>query len=138
MVNEGCLNNEEFLAKVPEFFQNEDELTVHLTAKRLVSRDPVEGNAEFDSSNHPRFDVSKQAQSVKVEESSSEVYPVLIRMWYGKRKCSTAVQADALDKFWQDYSSVVKSSMKGLVKKKKKKKKAKGSVMKSKSKKQKK
>lgn len=134
MVNEGCLNNEEFLAKVPQFFSNENGLAVHLTAKRLVTRDPVEGNAEFDSVKHPQFDVSKNAQSVKVAESSNEVYPVLIRMWYGKHKCSTTVTAESLDKFWQDYSSVVKSSMKGLVKKKKKK--TKGSTVKSKSKRQ--
>ncbi|QLL30476.1 hypothetical protein HG536_0A02930 [Torulaspora globosa] len=130
MVNEGCLNNEDFLAKVPEFFNNDDELVVHLTTKRLVVRDPVDGNAEFDSAKQPQFDVSKKAQSLKVAESSSEMYPVLIRMRYGKRKCSTTVTADALDKFWQDYSSVVKSSMKGLVKKKKKK--TKGSGVKSK------
>ncbi|QLQ78042.1 hypothetical protein HG537_0A02890 [Torulaspora globosa] len=130
MVNEGCLNNEDFLARVPEFFNNEEELVVRLTTKRLVVRDPVDGNDEFDSANKPQFDVSRKAQSLKIDGSSSEVYPVLIRMRYGKRKCSTTVRADALDKFWQEYSSVVKSSMKGLVKKRKKK--TKGSSVKGK------
>lgn len=120
------MSNDEFLKKVPEFFKNENELVVHLTSKRLVDHDPVEGNAEYDTTKSPLFDVSKKAQSVKVEECSDKVYPILVRMWYGKRKCSTIVQADTLDKFWQDYSSVVKGSMKGLVKKKKKKTKVSG------------
>lgn len=126
MVNEGCLSNEDFLGKVSEFFKNENEQVVHLTAKRLVTHDPVEGNAEFDSVGNPLYDVSRKAQSIEVEKCSNEVYPILIRMWYGKRKCSTIVKTETLDKFWQDYSSVVKGSMKGLIKKKKKKTKASG------------
>lgn len=121
MVNEGCLSNEDFLGRIPAYFQNTNEQVVRLTAKRLVNRDPVEGNKEFDTVQNPSFDVSKKAQSLQVKECSNEVYPILIRMKFGSKKCSTIVSADALDKFWQDYSSSVKSSMKGLIKKKKKK-----------------
>lgn len=132
MANDGCLNPEEFLTRTTEFFKiaNEKKLAVHLTVKRLLRHDPVEGNLEYDATTQPHFDVSRKAQNTRVESSSQEEYPILIRISYGshskKTKCSTIVKAELLDKFWQDYSSVVKSCMNGLIKKKKKKSKSLG------------
>ncbi|CCF56132.1 hypothetical protein KAFR_0A06970 [Kazachstania africana CBS 2517] len=132
MANEGSLAPEEFLVKASEFFKiaNEKGIAVRLTVKRLVKHDPVLGNAEFDTIDKPHYDVSKVATSVTVQDnlSSQEIYPLLFRITYGshanKQKCSTVVNPDVLDKFWLDYSSVVKSSMNGLVKKKKSKSKS--------------
>lgn len=130
MTNDGCLKPEEFLTKTTEFFKiaNEKHLTVHLTVKRLLRHDPVEGNLEYDTTSQPHFDVSRKAQNTRIEANSQEEYPLLIRISYGshskKTKCSTTVKAELLDKFWQDYSSVVKSCMNGLIKKKKKKSKS--------------
>ncbi|AQZ12893.1 SRP14 (YDL092W) [Zygosaccharomyces parabailii] len=126
MVNEGRLANEDFLTKVKQFFHiaNEKHITVRLTTKRLVVHDPIEGNAEFDATLRPRFDVSQQSQSLQVKNNSSNEYSLLIKMSYGsggkKTKCSTVVSSNELDKFWQDYSNAVKSGMNGLIKKKKK------------------
>ena len=127
MANSGCLSPSEFLSKVPEFFKtaNEKHITVRLTAKRLIEHDPVEGNLEFDTTNHPDYDVSKKASEVTVASRSDREYPLLIRMSYGSRdkkaKCSTVVKASELDQFWQEYSSVFKGGMQNLIKKKKKK-----------------
>ncbi|CCD23350.1 RNA-binding signal recognition particle subunit SRP14 NDAI_0B03150 [Naumovozyma dairenensis CBS 421] len=141
--NEGCLSSETFLVKVSEFFKiaNEKKITVHLTLKRLIDRDPVEENPELDSTKQPFFDVSQKATGVVPagKEISTKEYPLLIRISYGshakKTKCSTIINSDQLDKFWQDYTSVVKSSMNGLIKKKKKKGKSAGTKDKKKGKK---
>lgn len=128
MVNEGCLSIEEFLPKISEYFKaaNEKEVTVRVSTKRLVKGEPVEGNREFDATNNPHFDISRKAQQIHFKDVSQEVYPLLIRISYlsdaKKNKCSTVVKADDLDKFWQNFSAVIKGSMKGLIKKKKKKK----------------
>ncbi|CAI4057531.1 hypothetical protein SKDZ_04G1490 [Saccharomyces kudriavzevii ZP591] len=127
MTNTGCLSPNDFLLKVPEFFKaaNEKHITVRLTAKRLIDHDPVEGNIEFDTTNHPGYDVSRKASKVSVSSISEKEYPLLIRMSYGshdkKAKCSTVVKANELDQFWQEYSSVFKGGMQNLIKKKKKK-----------------
>lgn len=120
------MTNEQFLEKIPKYFEEGSRKAIHLTVKRLVENDPVEGNAEFDAAKQPDYDVSRKAQSVKVETNSQRIYPVLIRARAHSKKCSTVVDSDSLDKFWQDYSAVVKSSMKGLVKKKKKRTKVAG------------
>lgn len=128
MVNEGRLSSEEFLIKVKQFFQiaNEKHITVRLSTKRLVEHDPVEGNAEFDATRRPHYDVSQKSQGINVNDNSTNEYALLVKLSYGssakKTKCSTVVSSDQLDKFWQDYSSAVKSGMNGLVKKKKKSK----------------
>lgn len=128
MKNEGCLNQEEFLLKAREFFKvaNEKHISVKLSIKRLIKKDDIEGNAEFDASKQPQYDVSNVSSlNNKVEDKSRSEYPLLIRISYGshanKTKCSTIVEANILDEFWQDYSNVVKSGMNGLIKKKKKK-----------------
>ncbi|SMN18803.1 similar to Saccharomyces cerevisiae YDL092W SRP14 Signal recognition particle (SRP) subunit [Maudiozyma saulgeensis] len=128
MINEGCLKESEFLVKAAEFFKiaNEKKVTVHVTVKRLIKLDPVEGNPELDSTKLPLYDVSKVSSINKqVENNSTTKYPLLIRIWYGshtkKTKCSSIVDASNLDKFWQDYSNIAKSGMNGLIKKKKKK-----------------
>lgn len=131
MVDGGHLENEEFLVKVPQFFHiaNEMHITVRLSTKRLVVHDSVEGNAEFDTVNRPHYDVSQKSQNIRVDDNSKEVYQLLVRISYGskaqKTKCSTVVNSDNLDKFWQDYSNAVKNGMSGLIKKKKKKSKTK-------------
>lgn len=130
MVNNGCLKPEEFLVKAAEFFKiaNEMKISVHLTVKRLINKDEVEGNSELNASEHPDFDISKQSSLSRDRTISEESYPLLIRISYGshakKTKCSTIVNADSLDKFWQDYSSVIKSGAHGLLKKKKRKNKS--------------
>lgn len=127
MPNQGCLSPEEFLPKITEYFQiaNEKEITVRLSTKRLIKHDPVEGNPELDAGGNPHFDVSRKSQNINVENRSEEEYPLLIRISFlsdsKKTKCSTIVKADQLDKFWQEFSTLIKGSMKGLLKKKKKK-----------------
>ena len=131
MSSDGSLSSDEFLKKVVEYFliANEKHITVRLTIKRLMKNDPVEPILEYDSLNHPEFDVSTQAQSVQTHADaiSQEEYLLLLRASYGshksKAKCSTVVESGNLDQFWQKYSSVVRSCMNGLVKTKKKKKK---------------
>ncbi|SCW01870.1 LAFE_0E09098g1_1 [Lachancea fermentati] len=118
----------EFLAKVSEMFAtaNRAHRTVHLSIKRLVDRDPVEGTSEFDATEKPLYDVSRKSQFTKVpEDASTKQYPLLVRIsclsGIAKQKHSTVVEADDLDKFWKDYSAAIKTGMVGLVKKKKKK-----------------
>lgn len=74
MANTGCLSPGAFLSKVPEFFQtaNEKHITVRLTAKRLIEHDPVEGNLEFDSTNHPDYDVSKRLLKFQLAQDLTE------------------------------------------------------------------
>lgn len=126
--NEGCLSEADFLVKAEEYFKvaNEKKIAVHVTVKRLIKKDPVEGNPELQGTKFPHFDVSKVSQlNRKVENNSTTKYPLLIRIWYGshtkKTKCSAVVDADNLDKFWQDYANIAKNGMNGLIKKKKKK-----------------
>ncbi|CCE62529.1 hypothetical protein TPHA_0C03770 [Tetrapisispora phaffii CBS 4417] len=131
MVNSGCLSSEDFLLKVAEYFKisNERNIAVRLTLKRLVEHDEVELKPEYDVTNQPAYDVSTQAQSLSVTSikpnNNDREYSLLVRASYGshkgKNKCSTIISAGSLDKFWQDYSSVVRTNMDGLVKKKKKK-----------------
>ncbi|CCK68238.1 RNA-binding signal recognition particle subunit SRP14 KNAG_0A05750 [Huiozyma naganishii CBS 8797] len=129
MVNEGCVPASEFLVKTAEFFKlaNEKHIAVRLTAKRLIKVDEVDGNDEFNATELPKFDISRES-SLKTdpEAITQEQYSLLIRISFGshakKTKCSTVVSAADLDKFWQEYSSVVKTGMVGLVKKKKKRK----------------
>ena len=94
--------------------------------KRLVKKDEVEGNPEFDPTKNAVYDVSKVSSlNNKVKNNSESKYPLLIRLSYGshgkKTKCSSVIDSSNLDKFWQDYSNIAKSGMNGLVKKKKKK-----------------
>lgn len=119
---------EEFLKEVPKVFAaaNEGKNSVNLSVKRLVVRDPVDGNDEFRASELPLFDVSQKAHYTQVPAGASKkVYDVLVRIKKGSGdsviKHSTVVKADELDKFWKDYSSAIKSGMVGLAKKKKKK-----------------
>ncbi|CAB4257084.1 similar to Saccharomyces cerevisiae YDL092W SRP14 Signal recognition particle (SRP) subunit [Maudiozyma barnettii] len=128
MINEGCLSESEFLVKAAQFFKiaNEKKITVHVSVKRLIKLDHVEGNPERDATKFPHYDVSKVSSiSKQVENNSTTKYPLLIRIWYAshtkKTKCSAIVDASNLDKFWQDYSNIAKSGMQGLIKKKKKK-----------------
>lgn len=62
-------------------------------------------------------------------KTDTETYPVLIRVKNGrvkkggkKLKTSTIVQPEDLEKFWSDYSNLLKSVFVGLKKKEKKKK----------------
>ncbi|GMM53682.1 RNA-binding signal recognition particle subunit [Maudiozyma humilis] len=128
MVNEGCIPESEFLVKAGEYIKaaNEKHISVRLTVKRLVKKDEVDGNPEFDPTRNPVFDVSKVSSlNSKVKNNSDSKYPLLIRLSYGshgkKTKCSSVIDSTNLDKFWQDYSNIAKSGMNGLVKKKKKK-----------------
>lgn len=140
-VNKGCLDKKEFLIKAGEFFETatKKNINVHLTMKRFIEHDDVEGNKEFDSTNHPHYDISKRANDLKeYKDISKENYPILFRISYGsgakKYKCSTKVPASDMDSFWQEYSAVLRKNMSGLIKKKKKKseKKTKGKVSKKK------
>ncbi|CUS22049.1 LAQU0S04e07008g1_1 [Lachancea quebecensis] len=119
---------EEFLKAVPGVFAlaNEGKNSVNLSVKRLVKRDPVEGNDEFNATELPLYDVSKKSQFTKVPQDANNLqYDVLVRIKKGSGegvvKHSTVVKADALDKFWKEYSAAIKSGMTRLVKKKKKK-----------------
>lgn len=128
MATKAVVSPSEFLAKAAELFKsaNEKKVKVHLTLKRYVKEDPVEGCLEKDATKHPQYDISKLARTLDSKSSSEKAYPVVLRIWVGsnakKTKFSTIVETEELDKFWQEYSSVVKSGMNGLIKKKKKKK----------------
>ncbi|SCU89762.1 LAME_0E05358g1_1 [Lachancea meyersii CBS 8951] len=120
---------EEFLKIVPAVFEeaNAAKKSVNLSVKRLVERDVVEGNEEFNSRDLPLSDVSRKAKfTIIPEEAHNKQYDVLVRIKksHGETlvKYSTVVKAEQLDKFWKDYSSAIKSGMVGLVKKKKNKK----------------
>lgn len=122
------VSTQEFLEKATQFFSfaNKTHTTVHLAIKRLVHDDVVDGSKEYSTDSLPTFDISQKSQHTPVPaNASAKEYPVLVRISYGsgskKNKCSTVVSADALDKFWKDYSSLLKSGMVGLIKKKKKK-----------------
>lgn len=118
----------EFLTKASALFKsaNEKKVKVHLTVKRYVKEDPVEDTLEKDSTKNPRYDISKLARTLDSKGSSDKTYPLVLRIWCGsnakKTKFSTIVETEELDRFWQEYSSVVKGGMSGLIKKKKKKK----------------
>ncbi|KAL3232625.1 Signal recognition particle subunit SRP14 [Nakaseomyces bracarensis] len=128
MASKGVVSPNEFLTKAEELFKsaNEKKVKVHLTVKRYVKEDPVEGNLERDATKHPNYDISKLARTLESEDSSDKSYPLVLRIWCGsnakKTKYSTIVETEEIDKFWQEYSSVVKRGMNGLIKKKKKKK----------------
>ena len=93
--------------------------------KRYIKPDLVDGNPEFNTTELPKYDISKES-GIKVNDTISQnTYDILVRISYGvkanKRKCSTIVSVDNFDKFWLDYSTVAKNNMNGLIKKKKKK-----------------
>ncbi|SCV04354.1 LANO_0G09692g1_1 [Lachancea nothofagi CBS 11611] len=128
MTDSKRLTPEEFLKVVPGVFEeaNKSKKSVNLSVKRLVERDLIEGNDEFNATELPRFDVSQKAQFTKIpSEANSKQYGVLVRIKKGDGesliKHSTVVKAEHIDKFWKDYSSAIKSGMVGLIKKKKKK-----------------
>lgn len=116
-----------FLTQVNEIFTkaNESHTTIRFSIKRLIEVLPVEGNPEYDISSNPTGDVSKMSINTEIpKNASANAYSLLIRVSCGsgvkKIKYSTIVQPDELDKFWQEYVSIVKPSMIGLIKKKKK------------------
>lgn len=127
MTNDGCIDQAAFLVKAEEYFKeaNKKGIAVRMTMKRFIQPDLVEGNPEFNTTELPKFDISKES-GISVDDTISQAtYDVLVRISYGvkahKTKCSTIVKVENFDKFWQDYSSMAKSNMNGLVKKKKKK-----------------
>lgn len=126
--SKAVISTTEFLQKAGELFKtaNEKKVTVHISIKRYIKDDQVEGNLEKDATKAPEYDVSKMARNIATKESSDKSYPMVVRIWCGsnakKTKYSTIVPTLELDQFWQDYSSVVKSGMNGLIKKKKKRK----------------
>lgn len=131
MSDSSRVDNDTFFKKAEEFlkFANEKQIAVHFTVKRLVERDEVEGNLEFNTTENPKFDISKES-SIKTNQPISELsYKLLVRISYGshtkKVKCSTTVNSIDLNKFWKDYSTIIKSNIDGLIKKKKKKSKGK-------------
>ncbi|AMD21728.1 HFL128Wp [Eremothecium sinecaudum] len=115
---------DEFLVQVKELvgIANRDQLSLNIKMKRLVEKDAVVLNEEFDASSHPRADISRMSG---LKDGNSNRYPILLRVSLrskgDKKKCSTIVEADSLDKFWQEYVSVLKDGMNNLVKMKKKK-----------------
>ncbi|CAL9728365.1 signal recognition particle subunit Srp14p [Monosporozyma unispora] len=127
MANDGCIEQDAFLQKAEEYFKeaNKKSIAVRLTMKRFIQLDLVDGNPEFNTSELPKYDISKES-GIAVDDAISQTkYDILVRVSYGvkthKNKCSTIVKSENFDKFWQDYSSMAKSNMNGLVKKKKKK-----------------
>ncbi|CEP61518.1 RNA-binding signal recognition particle subunit SRP14 LALA0_S03e04654g [Lachancea lanzarotensis] len=123
------LSLEEFLKIVPSVFEeaNAAKKSVNLSVKRLVERNVVEGNDEFNATELPLADVSRKSKFTSIpSEARKKQYDVLVRIKKGNGdtlvKHSTVVKAENLDKFWQDYSAAIKSGMTGLVKKKKNKK----------------
>lgn len=127
MTNEGCIDNNAFIKKAEEYFQeaNRKGIAVRLTMKRFIQPDLVDGNPEYNTAELPKYDISKES-GIKVNDTTSQAkYNILVRISYGvkthKTKCSTVVSAEDFDKFWQDYCSVAKSNMNGMIKKKKKK-----------------
>lgn len=131
MSDSNVVDNNAFIKKAEEFMKvaNAKQIAVRFTMKRLVERDDIDGNLEFNTTENPKYDISKES-TLKVKEPISALnYKLLLRISYGshakKVKCSTIVNSTELDKFWQEYSSLIKSNIEGLVKKKKKKSKAK-------------
>lgn len=127
MANQGCVDPVAFLKLAEEYFQNANKksIAVRLSMKRFIKPDLVDGNPEFNTTELPKYDISKISGIPVNDTISQEQYNVLIRLSYGvgskKNKCSTIIPSEQFDKFWQDYSALAKSHMDGLVKKKKKK-----------------
>lgn len=127
MTNDGCIEQDAFLKKAEEYFKeaNKKAIAIRFTMKRYIKPDLVDGNPEFNTTELPKYDISKES-GIKVNDTISQnTYDILVRISYGvkanKRKCSTIVSVDNFDKFWLDYSTVAKNNMNGLIKKKKKK-----------------
>ncbi|SCU82042.1 LADA_0C02652g1_1 [Lachancea dasiensis] len=125
MSDSGRVSPEAFLKVVPPLFEaaNQSKQSIHLSIKRLVERNLIEGNDEFNASELPLSDVSMKSQFTEVPQGArNKQYDVLVRIKKGHgdsvSKHSTVVKADQLDKFWKDYSSAIKGGMIGLVKKK--------------------
>ena len=127
MANDGCIEQDAFLKKAEEYFKeaNKKAIAVRFTMKRYIKPDLVDGNPEFNTTELPNYDISRES-GIKVNDTISQnTYDILARISYGvkgnKHKCSTIVSVDKFDKFWLDYSTIAKSNMNGLIKKKKKK-----------------
>ncbi|GME79437.1 unnamed protein product [Ambrosiozyma monospora] len=120
----GKLSNKEFLAQVETHLKkNGGKSSVYLTQKRLNSIDETQiDSTNTDDKLSSKFDVIDPLSSTKTEDTTKE-YPLLLRFTDGTKnlKLSTVVEFEELNKFWDDYSNVLKAGFVGLKKKTKKK-----------------
>ncbi|KAK9463233.1 signal recognition particle, SRP9/SRP14 subunit [Lipomyces oligophaga] len=129
MASNSRLSNEQFLNELKQLFEsNETCGRVFLQQKRLTPFDPVERKH-----NPSATDLSE------IDNPDTSPHALLFRATNGnsnkekKVKFTTVVEPVALDKFFKDYSDVVRAGATGLKKKDKKKtkgKKKKGKVAK--------
>ncbi|OWB55419.1 hypothetical protein B5S28_g1291 [[Candida] boidinii] len=128
------LENEKFLSTVLQLLEG-NKKSVFITQKRLTPQ-PDGVLPKSDELDDLPIGITSDILDTKTD---TETYPVLIRVTNGKdkkggkkSKTSTIVQPEDLEKFWSDYSNLLKSVFVGLKKKEKKKKnkKSKGKVTK--------
>ncbi|GMG23390.1 unnamed protein product [Ambrosiozyma monospora] len=124
----GRLSNKEFLSQVESHLKkNEGKSSVYLTQKRLNSIDDTQiDSTNTDDKLSSKFDVIDPLSSTKTTEETKDTtaeYPLLLRFTDGTKdlKLSTVVEFKELNKFWDDYSNVLKAGFVGLKKKTKKK-----------------
>lgn len=116
----GRLTNTEFLTQVNTVLSaNEGKSSVYLTQKRLspsLETPPTESLSDLSSN------VVELPQKYTV---NTQTYPILVRFTTGdsKSKVSTVVEAENLDRFWTEYTKVLKNGFVGLKRKEKKKQK---------------
>lgn len=116
-----------FLSEVKQLIRmaNETQKVFKVTVKRILEKDTRNVKEKLDFEKRM---TSKVSEMVPFGSDSDKEYFLLVRVSCGnkdKKKCSVVVAADALDKFWQDYASILKDEMQNMIKTKKKKKKKK-------------
>lgn len=105
--------------------------SIYITQKRLTPVDEVDGPAEQQAA-ISKFNPSEPVLQDSKIHKPEETYPVIIKVSKTvskteKIKISTIVKIDDLDRFWKEYTSIIKQNFTGLKKKDKGKKKKKSS-----------
>ncbi|AET40349.1 RNA-binding signal recognition particle subunit SRP14 Ecym_5613 [Eremothecium cymbalariae DBVPG len=127
MSKSNYLPHEQLLVRLKELIDsaNESHNSLNVAMKRLIINDSVSRYNEFDTNNP----VAVIARKTRISGSGNKEYPLLLRVSCNvksnKVKYHTVVEADSLDKFWQDYVALLKLGMNNLIKTKKKKSKSK-------------
>ncbi|VEU20664.1 DEKNAAC101562 [Brettanomyces naardenensis] len=120
----GRLQNDEFLKQISSLLEkNAGKSSIYITQKRLSH------DIEAEIGTEPFDDIQKDVKPTVFKSiTSTKQYPVLVRVTDGdkdkkkKVKLSTVVRPEDLDKFWLQYTNILKAGFPGLKKKSKKKK----------------
>ncbi|RHZ88450.1 hypothetical protein Glove_22g66 [Diversispora epigaea] len=121
------LNNDAFLTRLTRIFEDQKKLNskkVYLTMKRHSWKSKKQIKTENTKESKKQLQNQDSKEQIKEEDDCKE-YPLLLRATCGKTKIITYVNSSDSDKFYTEYSNILKVYMATMKKKERKKEKAK-------------